>query len=168
MLKGFFSNGITMIVKESIHKLIIQAYYLILKALNKYPSPAELVDQAGQVLGGGVERTGEVVREGYEGVKVGVGSVVESGKEAGGTAVERAGVMGNNVSEAAKTAGSAGKDAAMNAAERVGVVGNNARETAKTTGELASKDAGHLLGNAQDQLGDKLVGVGNGLKSEKD
>jgi hypothetical protein len=46
-------------------------------------------------------------------------------------------------------------------------VGNNATETAKTAEELASKDAGHLLGNAQDQLGDKFERVGKGLKSEK-
>ncbi|KAH8783460.1 putative peroxisomal adenine nucleotide transporter 1, partial [Hyaloscypha sp. PMI_1271] len=45
ILKGFFSHGITMIVKESIHKLIIQAYYIILKALDKYPSPSELATQ---------------------------------------------------------------------------------------------------------------------------
>ena len=45
VLKGFFSNGTTMIVKESVHKFIIQAYYLILKALRKYPSPEQLAQQ---------------------------------------------------------------------------------------------------------------------------
>ncbi|KAI9841018.1 MAG: hypothetical protein M1837_001048 [Sclerophora amabilis] len=42
VLKGFFSHGITMIVKEAVHKLIIQLYYLILRALRRYPSPGEL------------------------------------------------------------------------------------------------------------------------------
>lgn len=42
VLKGFMSHGITMIVKESVHRFIIQAYYLILRALKRYPSPAEL------------------------------------------------------------------------------------------------------------------------------
>lgn len=35
ILKGLFSHGITMTVKEQIHKLIIQTYFLILKTLNK-------------------------------------------------------------------------------------------------------------------------------------
>lgn len=41
VLKGFFSHGITMIVKESVHKLIIRLYYTILKLLKNYPSPAD-------------------------------------------------------------------------------------------------------------------------------
>ena len=46
ILKGFFSHGITMIVKEAVHKAIIQLYYAILKLLKKYPSPAELANAA--------------------------------------------------------------------------------------------------------------------------
>ena len=42
VMKGFFSHGITMIVKEAVHKLVIQLYYSILKMLRKYPSPQEL------------------------------------------------------------------------------------------------------------------------------
>jgi len=139
ILKGFFSHGITMIVKESIHKLIIQTYYLILKALNKYPSPTQLANQAGQAVSDGVEKTGEIVKEGYENVAGRVGSAIESGKDAAGVT-----------------------------AERVGVVGNNATEAAKTAGDYASKDAGHLLGNAQEQLGDKIEKIGKGLKPEKE
>lgn len=41
VLKGFFSHGITMIVKESVHKLIIRLYYTILKLLKKHPSSAD-------------------------------------------------------------------------------------------------------------------------------
>lgn len=41
VLKGFFSHGITMIVKESVHKLIIQLYYAVLKLLKNYSSPAD-------------------------------------------------------------------------------------------------------------------------------
>ena len=53
VLKGFFSHGITMIVKDAAHKLVIQLYYAILKLLRRYPSPQELAEaakgQAGQV-----------------------------------------------------------------------------------------------------------------------
>lgn len=139
ILKGFFSHGITMLVKESIHKLIIQTYYLLLKALNKYPSPTQLASQAKQSVSSGVEKTGEIVKEGYENVAGRVGSVLESGKDAAGVT-----------------------------AEGVGVVGSNATEAAKTAGDYASKDAGHLLGNAQEQLGDKIEKIGKGLKPEKE
>lgn len=46
VLKGFFSHGITMIVKESVHKFIIQLYYALLKLLKSYPSPQELAEPA--------------------------------------------------------------------------------------------------------------------------
>jgi len=53
VIKGFFSHGITMIVKEAAHKLVIQLYYAILKLLRRYPSPQELAaaakEQAGQI-----------------------------------------------------------------------------------------------------------------------
>ena len=76
ILKGFFSHGITMIVKEAIHKLIIQTYYLLLKALNKYPSPSELAAQAGEAIHDGAEKLGEKVKEGYGNVTEKVGEKV--------------------------------------------------------------------------------------------
>ena len=51
VLKGFFSHGLTMLTKERIHTLVIQLYYLVLKALNRYPSPQELAKAAGHKLG---------------------------------------------------------------------------------------------------------------------
>jgi hypothetical protein len=137
ILKGFFSHGITMIVKESIHKLIIQTYYIILKALDKYPSPSELTNQAGVAIQDAGEKAGHMVKEGYEGIAERVGYMVESGKEAMGVGVERG-----------------------------GVVGSNAIEVTKNAEDLASKEAGHLLGNAQDMLGDKIEKVGKGIKTE--
>lgn len=44
VMKGFFSHGITMIVKEAVHKLVIQLYYTILKVVKKYPKPQKLAD----------------------------------------------------------------------------------------------------------------------------
>jgi len=65
VLKGFFSNGITMLVKEKVHKLIIQLYYIVLKLLQKYPSPQELAEsikeQAGEARNGLEERTGQLI-----------------------------------------------------------------------------------------------------------
>ena len=51
VLKGFFSHGITMIVKDAAHKLVIQLYYTILKLLRRYPSPQELAEAAKEQAG---------------------------------------------------------------------------------------------------------------------
>ena len=46
VLRGFFSHGITMIIKDAVHKLIIQLYYSILKLLKRYPTPQDLATTA--------------------------------------------------------------------------------------------------------------------------
>ena len=42
VLKGFFSHGTTMLVKDIVHKTIIRLYYLVLKLLKKYPNAKTL------------------------------------------------------------------------------------------------------------------------------
>ena len=89
VLKGFFSHGITMIVKDAVHKFIIQTYYLLLKLLRRYPSPAELTKRAsnsasnsldnlregtGQVL----EKSQSVLAEGMDLARYKVDSVSQS------------------------------------------------------------------------------------------
>ncbi|KAL9001427.1 MAG: hypothetical protein Q9169_000002 [Polycauliona sp. 2 TL-2023] len=39
VLKGFFSHGLTMIVKQMVHRFIIQLYYATLRLLKRFPSP---------------------------------------------------------------------------------------------------------------------------------
>lgn len=46
VVKGFFSHGITMLMKDQIHAVIIELYYLVLKSMKKYPSPEELANIA--------------------------------------------------------------------------------------------------------------------------
>jgi len=48
VLKGFFSHGLTMLLKERIHKIIIQLYYLVLKAMEQYPSQDQLTKMANE------------------------------------------------------------------------------------------------------------------------
>ncbi|MCJ1400793.1 hypothetical protein MMC11_004001 [Xylographa trunciseda] len=54
VLKGFFSHGITMLVKDAVHTFIIRLYFALLKVLKRAPSPHQLVhttkDQASQSL----------------------------------------------------------------------------------------------------------------------
>ena len=38
VLKGFFSHGITIFIKEIVHKAIIRLYYILLKLLKMYPN----------------------------------------------------------------------------------------------------------------------------------
>ncbi|KAI4205521.1 MAG: hypothetical protein LQ350_000300 [Teloschistes chrysophthalmus] len=39
VLKGFFSHGITMLVKQAVHQFIIQLYFLTLRLLKRFPDP---------------------------------------------------------------------------------------------------------------------------------
>ncbi|KAL8853099.1 MAG: hypothetical protein Q9221_001981 [Calogaya cf. arnoldii] len=41
VLKGFFSHGITMIVKQIVHRFIIQLYHATLRLLKRFPSPED-------------------------------------------------------------------------------------------------------------------------------
>lgn len=220
ILKGFFSHGITMLVKEAIHKLIIKAYFMILKALNRFPSPTEMAGQVESKVKEGVEGAQAAVSEGIERTRSVAGGVTEKGQEAlqngyakAGEAVEalkerieplgeRAGVLGSNaatvgqnVSEGTQKAAASGFHTAQENAKSVvetakekisGVTGNqtsNGQSISKTAKgsideavekagkvvgveELKSEDAGHLLGNAQEMLGDQVVKVGEGIKGK--
>lgn len=42
VLKGYFQHGLTMVMKDRVFAVVVQLYYLSLKALRKYPSPEEL------------------------------------------------------------------------------------------------------------------------------
>ncbi|KAF2729818.1 mitochondrial carrier [Polyplosphaeria fusca] len=48
VMKGFFSHGITMLMKDRIHVAIIDLYYATLKSLKKYPGPEELASMAAE------------------------------------------------------------------------------------------------------------------------
>ncbi|KAI4111127.1 MAG: hypothetical protein LQ339_000855 [Xanthoria mediterranea] len=46
VLKGFFSHGFTMIVKQIVHRFIIQLCYATLKLLKRFPSPEAAVQNS--------------------------------------------------------------------------------------------------------------------------
>ncbi|KAL9603511.1 MAG: hypothetical protein Q9179_002181 [Wetmoreana sp. 5 TL-2023] len=46
VLKGFFSHGLTMILKQAVHRLIIQLYYLSLRLRKRLPAPETTIQQA--------------------------------------------------------------------------------------------------------------------------
>ena len=73
VLKGFFSHGITMIVKDAVHKCVIQLYYVILKLLRRYPSPQKVAEmakeQAEQVAVGARDQGQQAVDAAKEGLQ---------------------------------------------------------------------------------------------------
>jgi hypothetical protein len=81
VLKGFFSHGITMIVKDAVHQFIIQTYYLLLKLLRRYPSPAELAKQAAnsasQSIGSIRDGAGQILEKSEEVLADGVDIIRE-------------------------------------------------------------------------------------------
>lgn len=94
VLKGFFSHGITMIVKEAIHKLVIRLYYAILKLLRKYPSPQELAETAKQQAGQMTDILGEKTQHAAASARNGVQAAAETGKDFVAEANEK--LTGNN------------------------------------------------------------------------
>lgn len=79
VLKGFFSHGITMLMKDRIHAVIISLYYSVLKTMERYPSPEELA-----------KRASESVKDVYEHGKEQVGGVYTKGVELAESATEKA------------------------------------------------------------------------------
>ena len=100
VMKGFFSHGITMIVKEAVHKLVIQLYYTILKLLKRYPSPEEL---AGSVKGRAVQ-VAEDVRDLAGSAKEQSAQIAANISESAGSATEQAGRMTEKFGEHLKQA----------------------------------------------------------------
>ena len=62
VMKGFFSHGITMILKDAVQRLIIQLYYVVLKLLKKYPGPEEL----GQLAKEHAQHAADAAKDGME------------------------------------------------------------------------------------------------------
>ena len=70
VLKGFFSHGITMLMKDRIHSIIINLYYLVLRSLKRYPNPEELAklaaEQAQDVYNQGKDHVSDAYQKGLQ------------------------------------------------------------------------------------------------------
>lgn len=152
--KGFFSHGTTMLVKEAIHKFVIQLYMMILKALNKspIPSPAEVTEKASQAA----EQANKLASDGY----AKVGDAASGAYSKAGEVAEQAGqaVTGayNNAVSAAGSLAQNLSGTTQDVAGRAQVVGENVLETTKTGGNATSTKAGELLGQVQSTVGQNL------------
>ncbi|KAF2200674.1 mitochondrial carrier [Delitschia confertaspora ATCC 74209] len=127
VLKGFFSHGITMLMKDQIHIFIVNLYYRVLKAMKKYPNPEELTGMASKRA-----------QESYEQGKEQVETAYAKGVEMAGNATESAKDM-------AKSASQQGKDQIGSAYEKSAEVVGNASQSAKDTAKNAAKWTGETL-----------------------
>jgi hypothetical protein len=136
VLKGFFSHGITMLMKERIHTAIINLYYMILKSLKKYPSPEELASRASdevkgayakgvEVAGQAAEKVREVVTEGSHQAQ----GLSEAGKENASAAYAQAGSV-------VESASSRVQDTVSNGSRRAGEFVERSKDGA---GEAATR-----------------------------
>jgi hypothetical protein len=66
VLKGFFSHGLTMLLKERIHRIVVHTYYLVLKLSKQYPSPDELAKSAAQTI---AEKASDVTTKAQQAVQ---------------------------------------------------------------------------------------------------
>jgi hypothetical protein len=173
VLRGFLGHGLTMLIKERVHTFIVSAYYWVLKALKKYPSPEQLAEQAKQAVGNTTETATDAVKSGYGSISERVGNVIETGKEA----------INNNLIPASSDSAQQGKqkvetvlDHVKNnatsgvensAAGSVDGSGGSAIEAQGSPDKFKSQVAGNLMGNAQEQLGqkNKMAVLEKGLES---
>jgi len=63
VLKGFFQHGLTMLLKERVYLVVVQLYYVLLKAMRKFPSPEELAAIAKERAERAAGDAGDVIYE---------------------------------------------------------------------------------------------------------
>lgn len=166
IFKGFFSHGITMLVKEAVHKMIIQLYYMILRALKKFPTPGEAMGQAQDMASSvnttahdAVARGGEMASSAYDRASTSVSDAYSTAADKVGDMVDGAKTATNQLGTSKGTAGARAGTGSANrsnvglgdAYEKAAIVGYNAR--ANTAKGPPSPDAGSVVGDARKEVG---------------
>lgn len=158
VLKGFFSHGITMLMKERIHAVIINLYYAVLRSMEKFPSQEELKRMAADSIEDGKERMGDAYTKGVEVAEqaaekvqhaVAQGSqqaqnLYESGKE-------QASEVYNKATEAAQSATSTVHDAVSSSSQQAQSLAEAGKEQAGGAYARATETAQTVSSAAQGQ-----------------
>ncbi|KAI9670057.1 MAG: hypothetical protein M1817_004537 [Caeruleum heppii] len=154
VLKGFFSHGITMIVKESVHRVVIQMYYLLLKMMRRYPSPAELAARAseaakdtGELLSNKVQETSQQVAEGAQ---QGSAAVKETAATAMGKAQDLAGKTQNAAVDLSSSASEKARTAARSSQESTTHALQTSHESLSSTSTAITENARSAAQRATD------------------
>lgn len=133
VLKGFFSHGITMLMKDRIHSVIISLYYALQKALNKYPSPGAIAKSASDSVQDAYAQGKEQASEAYAKSMDVVGNATESAKHAVGKGKEQAADVYAKSTEVAETASHTAQEALQSGGQRVEDAVKTARAGASDT-----------------------------------
>lgn len=158
VLKGFFSHGITMLLKDVIHKFIIQMYYTVLKWMKRYPSPQELAQQAKERAETIIESASDQASQAAETVSNGTQSVMEKGQEVAQTGSARA----QSLYQAGKHQASSLVDAAKTKADDAGKYTSNAASSAYEAGKDTTTGAYDKSKDAVSNVYDKAQGTATG------
>ena len=154
VLKGFFSHGITMLMKDRIHSAIISLYYTVSQSLQKSPGADELAKNASEgakdVFERGKSQASEVYAKSVEvkdNVTEKISEVTKEGSQQAQEVIERskeqAGELYSRGAKAAETASSTlqgvMQSGSQQAADLLEASKDAARSTIQQTGEILEK-----------------------------
>jgi len=159
VVKGFFSHGITMLMKDRIHAVIISLYYSVLKAINKIPSTEEMTakasDTAGTLYQQGKEQATEVYTKGAnvaEQATETVKEAVQDGSQRASNLLESAKEQAGNIYESggkvAESASSQVTQATESASKQATAITERGREVVSN----ASNESARLVQNGKENL----------------
>lgn len=158
VLKGFFSHGITMLMKDRIHAMIISLYYSVLKALQKYPSPEELA-----------KRASDGAKDLYEQGKEHANGAYAKGVEIAGQASEKVKEVAAEGSQRASDMLESGKQQASDVYAKGAELSGEAAQKVQDAAASGSKQAGELLNQTKDsasQQTGEMLESGKGVVSD--
>ena len=152
VLKGFFSHGITMIVKEAVHGLIIHLYLAVLKLIKRYPNPQRIVrkaqDQAQQII----SQTSQ--QQATNSIKDSVANGMSDSKAMAKVSSVQASAIYDSTIGNVQSAGSSARSIAHDASKHVASIVDDAYDTTLTRARSAaqdiSKQVGGSLGHVRD------------------
>jgi len=153
VLKGFFSHGITMLMKDRIHAVIISLYYMVQNALEKYPGPKEVVKTAAEDVQNAYEHGVQGSDAYAKGVEV-VGNATESVKSVVAEGSQRAQEVMDKGRDAAGDAYSRGTQAAETVADTASSTAQDMYNKGKEMFNRSQEAAGEAMGDAKDAASD--------------
>ncbi|KAI8938876.1 hypothetical protein NX059_004735 [Plenodomus lindquistii] len=148
VLKGFFSHGITMLMKDRIHTAVISLYYTIIQSLKKLPNPEEVAKTATNEVKHVYEQGREQVWDAYaKGAEV-AGNAADKVKEVVGEGSQQAQNIAEKGTEHASDVLERGKEAASNTVQSAQETASNAAQTVQETANNATQQAKDAVVNA--------------------
>ncbi|KAF3048637.1 hypothetical protein E8E11_006957 [Didymella keratinophila] len=158
VLKGFFSHGITMLMKERIHAAIISLYYSVLKSMERFPSQEELKQMAADGIEDGKERVGEAYTKSVEiagqATEKVQNAVVQGSQQAQNlyeTGKEQVSEVYSKATDTAQSATSTAQDAVSSGSQQAQGLAEGAKAQASGAYTKAVENAESVLSTAQEQ-----------------